>query len=171
MKQPISSDRAQLSHLLTRLVEDPEDNDLRYRAAKLALRVSLDENDLSASDLLDNLLSRPPSSTGLPIPQQDLYLRATARAVRRAIVSAKRRGHQTSPRHTLNQTCSDPMALEELIRSRIEVGQLQVAQSISRVGILRHPDESRFEEIQEEISHRLQATLLPAPIPFPVPRH
>ena len=167
MKQPISKDRTELSHLLTQLISDPENTDLRYRAAKLALRVSLEERDLRASDLLENLLAHPPAAAGLTPPQQHLYLRATARAARRAIAAMPTSTSRTGTRSTLNQTCNDPEALQDLIRERIKVGQLQLAQCISRVGVSRHPADNRLREIQEEISMRLQETLLPAPIPFP----
>lgn len=167
MKQPISKDRNELSLLLTRLIGEPSNTELRHRAAKLALRVALDEQDSRASDLLESLLTPPSMSSRLPTSQEDLYLRATARAARRAIASMRSSTTRNSTRELLNQACDDPSALHDLIVKRIEVGELQLAQCISRVGISRHPSDPRLREIEEEISCRLRETLLPAPIPFP----
>ena len=102
MKQTISKDRTELAQLLTRLVGEPDDTQLRYQAARLALRVALEENDSSASDLLDSLLATPSSVTTLPHSQEQLYLRATARAARRAIVSMEKSAGTQSANHLLN---------------------------------------------------------------------
>ena len=115
MKQPISKDRTQLAQLLTRLIGEPENEALRYRAARLALRVALDEKDASASDLLESLLASPSAATALPASQEQLYLRATARAARKAIYSMGGSTEGRGTRHLLNQACADPSALREAL--------------------------------------------------------
>ena len=170
MKQAISKDRIELSDLLSQLVKAPQDGTKRTHAVRLALRIALQEGDQSASRLMESLALDASPNGSKPNDLQALHTRATARAARRAIAAANAQ-LKMSPKLLAERTVADPESLCALIRMRLEVGQLQVASCIAKVGISRHPENLTLREIQEEIGCRLEEKMLPAPIPFPVKHH
>ena len=166
MKQATTSDRTQLAHLLTQLIDDTHNAEKRTQAARLALRISMHEGDTTASDLMESLVNNRPGAPPSTTDQERLYLRATARAARRAIATAKKQKN-TTPGLLFKEELTDPESIYTLIQERIAIGQLQVAQCIVKVGLSRHPQAQPLREIEEEIDCRLEESALPAPIQFP----
>ena len=97
MAQRISQIRERLAALLVQLEEDPTLDDIRLRAADLALDIALRDSDPFTADVVEALLADLPPQTSASVVK-DLRDKATeARATRRAIAQSFGSRSQSNP--------------------------------------------------------------------------
>jgi len=155
--------REKLAALLTKLIDETYNESLRLEAARLAVQIALQEGDPTAADITDSLVAGSPSGTHANTLGDLRHIAATARAARRAIAMTAPLS-ATSPREQILSGTDGPEQVRREVQARILGGQLQLACSIVRIGLTRHPDDQGLHEIAAELDKRLAESKLPAPI-------
>lgn len=159
--------REKLAAMLTELIHEPHNESLRIRAAKLGLKIAMEEGDASSSLLSESLTADFPKETGPGTIASLGYLSATAKATRKAIKMASRSSVPFNRRH-VNQNLTNPNSVLQEIQDRIQMGHLHLAQSIVQVGLTRHPQHPGLHAAQSDLGtlmeQRTHAKTLPIPV-------
>jgi hypothetical protein len=159
--------REDLAAMLTELIHDTHNESLRIKAAKLGLKIAMEEGDASSSLLSESLTADFPKETGPRAIASLGHLSATAKATRKAIELAS---NSAAPfnRSQVNHNLRNPNTVLQEIQDRIQTGHLHLARSIVHVGLSRHPQHPGLHAARSDlgtlIEQRGHVKTLPIPI-------
>jgi hypothetical protein len=139
--------RETLGELLAQLSAQPRQHELRIRAAQAALQLCFHKGDPHFADVAESLVADAPRRFPKAARAELDKLAAQACATRRAVAMAHRHRHD-APGSLGESLVVDPEQLAAEVERRLEAGQVGLARAVLEVGLARHTDHPRLQELK-----------------------